>query len=62
MKFVLDSSVALKWVLPEHDSTHAIWLQDDFHIAVHELLERDARGAIAFNSRHGATPISFITR
>lgn len=41
MKYVLDSSVALKTVLPEPDSAKAIKLQDDFHNAVHELLAPD---------------------
>lgn len=30
MKYVLDASVALKWVLPEIDSEKSIRLQDDF--------------------------------
>jgi hypothetical protein len=29
MKYVLDSSVALKWVLPEVDSQKAIRLRDE---------------------------------
>ncbi len=29
MKYVLDSSVALKWVLPEPDSGKAIRLRDE---------------------------------
>jgi len=29
MKYVLDSSVALKWVLPEADSVRAIRLRDE---------------------------------
>ncbi|MSR59297.1 MAG: PIN domain-containing protein [Planctomycetaceae bacterium] len=41
MKYVLDSSVALKTVLPETDSTHAIQLLDDFHNAIHELIAPD---------------------
>lgn len=31
MKYVLDSSVALKWVLPEADSDKASRLRDQFH-------------------------------
>src|SRR5438105_3903757 len=41
MKYVLDSSVALKWVLPEADTPKAIALRDDFRNAVHELLSPD---------------------
>jgi predicted nucleic acid-binding protein len=41
MKYVLDSSVALKWVLPEPDSPKAIRLRDDFHNALHELVAPD---------------------
>ncbi len=38
MKYVLDSSVALKWVLPELDSAKAIALRDDYRNQVHDLL------------------------
>jgi predicted nucleic acid-binding protein len=38
MKYVLDSSVALKWVLPEPDSAKAIQLRTDFQNGVHELI------------------------
>ena len=41
MKYVLDASVALKWVLPKHDSGSAVALRDAFRIAVHELLAPD---------------------
>ncbi len=41
MRYVLDSSVALKWVLPEADAAKAVRLRDDFHNAVHELLAPD---------------------
>ena len=40
-RFVLDSAVALKWVLPEIDSDKADRLRDDFRNAVHELLSPD---------------------
>jgi hypothetical protein len=36
MKYVLDSSAALPWVLPEKDSAKAIQLRDDARNAVHE--------------------------
>lgn len=41
MKYILDSSVALKTVLPEIDSAQAIKLVEDFHNSVHELLAPD---------------------
>jgi predicted nucleic acid-binding protein len=41
MRYVLDSSVALKTILPEPDSSKAIQLQEDFHNAIHELLAPD---------------------
>jgi predicted nucleic acid-binding protein len=41
MKYVLDSSVALKWVLPEADSVKAIRLRDECKNGIHELLAPD---------------------
>ncbi|HKI36227.1 MAG TPA: type II toxin-antitoxin system VapC family toxin [Gemmataceae bacterium] len=41
MKYVLDSNIALKWVLAEPDSAKAKQLRDDFQKAVHELLAPD---------------------
>jgi len=41
MKYVLDSSVALKWVLPEVDSHKALRLRDDFNNGIHQLLAPD---------------------
>ena len=41
MKYVLDSSVALKWVLPEADSGIALRLLDESNNALHELLAPD---------------------
>ena len=38
MKYVLDSSVALKWVLPEPDSAKAIQLRSDSQNGIHTLL------------------------
>ena len=40
MKYVLDSSVAVKWVLPELDSTKALRLAD-FQAGLHELIAPD---------------------
>jgi predicted nucleic acid-binding protein len=41
MKYVLDSSVALKWVLPEADSAKAIRLRDECKSGIHELFAPD---------------------
>src|SRR6478672_1838353 len=38
MRFVLDASVAVKWVIPEPDSAKALALLNDFRNNVHELL------------------------
>jgi predicted nucleic acid-binding protein len=41
MKYVLDSCVAAKWLLPEVDRPKALLLRDDFKTAVHELIAPD---------------------
>ena len=41
MKYVLDSSVALKWVLPEADSGIALRLLDETNNGIHELIAPD---------------------
>src|SRR5271170_4808473 len=41
MKYVLDSSVAVKWVLREKDSPKAIQLWTDFRAGIHELIAPD---------------------
>jgi predicted nucleic acid-binding protein len=41
MRYVLDCSVAFKWVLPEADSGRAIRLRDEYLNGVHELLAPD---------------------
>lgn len=38
MRYVLDSCVALKWVLPEKDTPQAVWLRTAFRRGLHELL------------------------
>lgn len=38
MKYVIDTSVAFKWVVAESLADKAIRLRDDFRNAVHELL------------------------
>jgi len=41
MKVVLDSCVALKWVLTEHDSAKALDLREEFRRNLHEFLAPD---------------------
>jgi predicted nucleic acid-binding protein len=41
MKYVLDSNIALKWVLAEPDSPRAKQLRDDFGKSIHELISPD---------------------
>jgi len=42
MRYVLDASVALKWVLNEPDAAKARQLRDDFRNAAHELIAPDS--------------------
>jgi predicted nucleic acid-binding protein len=41
MRFVLHSSVAVKWVLPEKDTPKPVRLRNEFRQGVHELLSPD---------------------
>ena len=41
MKYVIDSSVAFKWVVTEIDSDKALRLLADYQNAAHELLAPD---------------------
>jgi predicted nucleic acid-binding protein len=41
MNYILDSRVALKWVLSEADSAKAIRLRDEYAAGAHELLAPD---------------------
>jgi hypothetical protein len=41
MRYVLDASVALKWVMPEVDSPIAVRLRDEFLNGMHELFAPD---------------------
>jgi len=50
MKYVLDASAALPWVLPEKDSAKAIRLRDDARNAVHEIHAPDIFPAEVFNA------------
>lgn len=50
MKYVLDASVAMKWVLPEPDAAKALSLRDDFLSGLHELL---APETLAVEVAHG---------
>lgn len=50
MKYVLDSSVALKWVLAEVDSHKAIRLRDAYVAGVHELIAPDIFASPTFTA------------
>jgi predicted nucleic acid-binding protein len=41
MKYVLDSSVAFKWLIPEAESDIALRLLDDYRNGIHELISPD---------------------
>src|SRR5438128_2071726 len=41
MKYVIDTSVGFKWVVPEIDSDKAVRLRDGFNKALHELFAPD---------------------
>ena len=41
MKYVLDSSVAFKWLVPELNTNKALRLLDDYQKAIHDLLSPD---------------------
>jgi predicted nucleic acid-binding protein len=41
MKYILDSNVALKWVLPEPDAAKAVEIRDEFRRGVHDLHSPD---------------------
>jgi predicted nucleic acid-binding protein len=61
MRYVLDSNVALKWVLPERDTPKAVKLRNEFRRGAHELLAPDVfivevAHAIAKAERRGIIP------
>ncbi len=41
MNYVLDSSVAFKWLVPEADTDKALRIRDDYHNAIIQLLAPD---------------------
>jgi len=45
MKYVLDASVALSWVMPRPFSSKALALRDDYRNHVHELIAPSTFGA-----------------
>jgi predicted nucleic acid-binding protein len=62
MKLVLDSSIALKWVLPEPDSAKALQLRADFAAGIHDLVAPDVlpiecAHALTRAERRGIIPI-----
>jgi len=62
MKYVIDSSVSFKWVVPESDSDKADRLRVAFRNAVHELLAPDVFSlelahALTKAERQGRIPV-----
>ena len=41
MTYVLDSSVAFKWAIPEADSDKALLLRDEYLADIHDLIAPD---------------------
>jgi predicted nucleic acid-binding protein len=62
MRYVLDSSVAVKWFLREPDTDKAIRLRDDFVGGVHDLLAPDVFPVEAAHSITRAERQGRITR
>ncbi len=59
MKYVIDSSVTVKWVLKEVDSDKALSLRDDFRNGTHELISPDI---FAVEASHALTRAERQTR
>jgi predicted nucleic acid-binding protein len=52
MKYVVDASVAFKWIVPEAHAAKAMQLREDFGNGVHELLAPDV---LPIEVGHGLT-------
>jgi predicted nucleic acid-binding protein len=52
MRYVLDASVGVKWVINEVDTPAALRVRDDFRNAVHELIAPDS---YVLETAHGLT-------
>jgi predicted nucleic acid-binding protein len=62
MKYIIDSSVAFKWVVPESDSDKAERLRDNFRNGIDELLAPDVFSlelahALTRAERQGRIPV-----
>jgi predicted nucleic acid-binding protein len=55
MKYVIDSSVMVKWVLAEPESDKALRLRSDLRNSVHELLSPDIFTVEAAHARRYAS-------
>jgi predicted nucleic acid-binding protein len=67
MKYVLDSNISLKWVLPEADSDKARRLRGEFQNQIHELHAPDVfpvevAHALAKAERRGVIPLGDADR
>lgn len=65
MRYVLDASVALKWVVDEPDAAEARKIRADFRNAIHELIAPDSfeleiAHALTKIQRRGLSPDSWI--
>jgi predicted nucleic acid-binding protein len=63
MRYVLDASVGVKWVMNEIDTPAALRVRDDFRATVHELIAPDvfvleAAHGLAKAERRGVVPDS----
>jgi predicted nucleic acid-binding protein len=61
MRYVLDSSVAIKWVLPEPDTPKAVRIRNEARSGLHELLAPDVfpveiAHALTRSERRGLIP------
>ena len=61
MKYVLDASVGIKWVMNEVDSTEARDLRDVFRNQIHELIAPDSFPLEAAHARTKAGRRGIVT-
>ena len=67
MRYVLDSCVALKWILPEADTPKAVRVRNDYRRGLHDLLAPDVfpievAHNVAKSERRGLIPFGSGTR
>jgi hypothetical protein len=57
MKYVIDSSIGVKWVVPEVDSAKALRLCDDYRNGVIELRTASCYFGMAWDGCHIDSPL-----